>query len=156
MRRLLLIAGAVAIGLSVFSMNMEVMAQDAATEGAIKYRKSVMKVVGGNMGAMVGVMKGAGDKANLAAHASAMADVSKIVPTLFPEGSDFGETTALPVIWEKKADFAAAIKKFQDAADNIAMVAKGGDMEAFGKALGGLGESCKNCHENFREKKEKK
>ncbi|MDH5187389.1 MAG: cytochrome c [Rhodospirillaceae bacterium] len=156
MRRLFLSACAVALGLSIFSTNSDAYAQDPATETAIKYRQSVMKAVGGNMGAMVGIMKGAGDKANLAAHAGAMADLSKIAPTLFPAGSDFGETTALPVIWEKPADFSAAIKKFQDAADNLASVAQSGDMAAFGPAFKGLGESCKNCHENFREKKEKK
>lgn len=155
MRRLLLAACTIALGFSIFSVETGAQAQDPATETAIKYRKSVMGAVGGNMGAMVGIMKGAGDKANLAVHASAMADLSKIVPTLFPAGSDFGETTALPVIWEKTDDFAAAIKKFQDAAGVVAEAAKGGDMAAFGAAFNGLGESCKNCHENFREKKEK-
>ncbi|MDH5772204.1 MAG: cytochrome c [Rhodospirillaceae bacterium] len=155
MKRLFLTACAIALGLSIFSTNDNAYAQDPAVENAIKYRQSVMKAVGGNMGAMVGIMKGAGDKANLATHAGAMADLAKIAPTLFPAGSDFGETTALPVIWEKPDDFSAAIKKFQDAADNLATVAQSGDMAEFGKAFGGLGESCKNCHENFREKKER-
>ena len=155
MRRFLLATCAFALGLSVFSTNFDAQAQDPAVENAIKYRQSVMKAVGGNMGAMVGIMKGAGDKTNLAVHAEAMADLSKIAQTLFPAGSDFGETAALPVIWEKTDDFAAAIKKFQDAAGVVAEAAKGGDMAAFGAAFNGLGESCKNCHENFREKKEK-
>jgi len=153
MKRLFLTACAIAIGFSMFSINDGANAQDPETENAIKYRKSVMKAVGGNMGAMVGIMKGSGDKANLAMHAGAMADLANIAPTIFPAGSDFGETTALPAIWEKPDEFSAAIKKFQDAANNLASIAKDGDMAAFGKAFGGLGETCKNCHENFREKR---
>ena len=43
-----------------------------AGEGAIKYRQSVMKAVGGHMGAMATILKGqGGNKADLKAHAHA-------------------------------------------------------------------------------------
>lgn len=123
-------------------------------DGEIKYRQSVMKSIGGHMGGMAGILKGqTGNKANLQTHASGIAALSKIAGTVFPEGSDFGETQALPVIWEKPDDFAKAVKMLQDAADNLDMVAKSGDMAQFGQAFGVLGKACKNCHENFREKK---
>lgn len=156
MRRLLLSVIAIAFSITMLSANGTAMAQDAETEGAIKYRKAVMTAVRGHMGAMAGILKGSGNKADLTTHADAMVSMSKISATVFPEGSDFGETTALPAVWEKPDDFAMAIKTFQDAAANVATAAKGGDMAAFGQAFGGLGKSCKDCHENFREKKEKK
>lgn len=156
MRRIFLSVMAIAFGITVLSASGAAMAQDPATEQAIKYRKSVMTAVRGNFGAMVGIMKGAGNKADLTTHANALVDLSKIAATVFPEGSDFGETTALPVIWEKPEEFAKSMKAFQDAAANLATVAQGGDMAAFGQAFGKAGETCKNCHENFREKKEKK
>ncbi len=156
MRRLFLSVIAIAFGFSMFSMSGSAQAQDAATEQAIKYRKSVMTAVRGNFGAMVGIMKGAGNKADLTTHADALVDLSKIASTVFPEGSDFGETTALPVIWEKPEEFAKSMKAFQDAAANLATVAQGGDMAAFGKAFGATGATCKGCHEDFREKKEKR
>ena len=147
---------AIIMAFSVLSLDTSAVAQDAETEGAIKYRKSVMTAVRGHMGAMAGILKGSGNKADLSTHADAMAALTKIAAGGFPPGSDFGDTTALPVIWEKPEDFAMAMKAFQDAAANVATVAKGGDMAAFGQAFGGLGKSCKGCHENFREKKEKK
>jgi cytochrome c556 len=57
----------------------------------------------------------------------------KIVPTLFPEGSDQGKTTASPAIWQDKAGF-----------DALAAI------KASATAVGG---SCQSCHEKFRIKK---
>lgn len=125
--------------------------------GEIKYRKSVMKSVGGHMGGIVGILKKSTvNAANLQTHTDGLLALSKIAGTVFPEGSDFGETTVLPVVWEKPAEFAKAIKQFQDAAAGMAVAGKSGDMAQVGAALKPLGKSCKNCHENFREKKEKK
>ncbi len=122
--------------------------------GEIKYRKSVMKSVGGHMGGIVAILKGeTGNKANLIVHGQGMAALSNIAGSIFPEGSDFGETEALPVIWEKPADFAKAVKMFQEAAKGMEMATQSGNMAAVGEALGKLGGACKNCHENFREKK---
>lgn len=123
-------------------------------DGEIKYRKSVMKSVGGHMGAMAGILKNeSANKANLMVHAQGMAALSNISGSVFPEGSDFGETEALPVIWEKPEEFAKAVKLFQDAAATLEKTAMSADMAAFGAAFGELGKACKNCHENFREKK---
>ena len=89
-------------------------------------------------------------------HADGMVALAGITASLFPKGSNVGETTVLPLVWEKTTEFAAAIKQFQDASMGLSMAAKTGDMAAVGAAVGNLGKSCKNCHENFREKKEKK
>jgi cytochrome c556 len=65
----------------------------AQEEGAIKQRKSVMKAVGGHMGAMAGILKGQAKYPDgLKIHARAMADLAKVAAHIFPEGSDFVET----------------------------------------------------------------
>lgn len=138
----------------VMAMTLAAPTVHANEDGEIKYRKALMKSVGGHMGAIVGILKSTtANSANLQVHADGMAALAGIAGTAFPEGSDFGETTVLPVIWEKPDEFAAAMKKFQDAANGMAAAAKSGDMAQVGAAMGPLGESCKNCHENFREKK---
>jgi len=137
--------------LAVVSFTAPAMADEA---GEIKYRKSVMRSIGGHMGAIVGILKGqTGNAANLATHTQGMADLAKIAGSIFPEGSDFGETEALPAIWDKPDEFAKAVKMLQDASANLNTAAQSGDMAATGAAFGGLGKACKNCHENFREKK---
>ena len=125
-------------------------------EGEIKYRKAVMSSIGGHMKGIVGILKNqTANKAHLATHTAGMAELARITSSIFPEGSDFGETEALPAVWDKPADFAKAVKMFQDSADALNLAAKSGDMALVGQAFGGLGKSCKNCHENFREKKQK-
>lgn len=139
--------------LAAVSFTAPAMADDA---GEIKYRKSVMKSIGGHMGAIAGIFKAeTGNQTNLAVHTRGMAELATITGSIFPKGSDFGETEALPAVWEKPDDFAKAVKMFQDAAANLNSAAMSGDMAATGAAFGGLGKTCKNCHENFREKKQK-
>ena len=121
----------------------------------IKFRQSVMKAVGGTMGGLAAVLKGQTSSSHADPLAHTMYEISKVVPHIFPKGSDFGETGALLTIWEKPADFTMAVAAFQAAALNLSKVAHDFDMSTFGPAFGALGKSCKGCHENFRKKKEK-
>ena len=124
-----------------------------ADEGDITYRKAIMTSIGGHMKAMVTILKGqVPHKDDMAGHAHAMAELAKIAGHIFPEGSDFGETEAKAEIWSRPDDFKQAVMNFQTAAANLAQVAKGGDMKAVGGAIGGLGKTCKGCHDNFRQK----
>jgi len=137
--------------LAAVSFTAPAMADEA---GEIKYRQGVMKSIGGHMGAIAGIFKGeTGNQPNLATHTQGMLALSGITGSIFPQGSDFGETEALPAVWEKPGEFSKAVKMFQDAAANLNSAAMSGDMAATGAAFGGLGKTCKNCHENFREKK---
>ena len=149
MKRSTLVACAV---LAAVSFTAPAMADDA---GEIKYRKAVMKSIGGHMGAIAGIFKAqTGNSTNLGVHTQGMADLAKIAGSVFPAGSDFGETGALPAVWDKPDEFAMAVKMFEDAAAKLNSAAMSGDMAATGAAFGGVGKSCKNCHENFREKKQ--
>jgi cytochrome c556 len=70
----------------------------------------------------------------------------------FPKGSDQGKTEAAPAIWEKPADWAAALAKFEkDSAAAAAM--KPATQADFGKAFMMVMGNCKSCHESFRVKK---
>ena len=131
----------------------------AADEPAnvIKYRKNVMKSIGGNIGAISGVVKGeVSFTGDVAAHARGIQEMSKLVGPLFPKGTDNkmqADTRALPAIWEDWAKFEAAVKAFQTASANLVQVAEAGDPSAFGGALQQLGKSCGGCHKPFRAEK---
>lgn len=130
----------------------------AQEEGAIKYRKALMKAVGGHMGAMAGMVKGQvkGSKQAREVHAHAMRELAKITADAFPEGSDFGETRALPEIWSKPDDFKKAIDVFLAEATKLAEVSHTGDEGAFKQQFGAMGKNaCGGCHKLFREKKKK-
>ena len=138
--------------LAVIVLGFSVSGPALADGHEIKFRKSIMKSVGGTMGGLVGVLKKQASAEYAAPLAANMSNLAQISVGIFPEGSDFGETGALPAIWEKPAEFKKAIEAFQMAAANLSKVAASGDMTAFGGAFGALGKSCKGCHTNFRQK----
>ncbi len=72
------------------------------------------------------------------------------LPGLFPDNSKTGETRALPVIWEKKAEFNAAATKF--GADAKAAAAKSKDLDSFKASLSEVARNCGGCHDAWRAK----
>jgi cytochrome c556 len=70
----------------------------------------------------------------------------------FPKGTgpEAGKTRALPEVWSKPEEFAAAQKMFADKAGPLIAAVKARDADAMGKAFREVGGSCKNCHDGFR------
>lgn len=131
----------------------------AADEAAnvIKYRQNVMKTIGGNIGAIVGVVKGeVSYTGNVAAHARGINEMSKLITGAFPKGTDnkmASDTRALPTIWEDWPKFEAAAKALESASANMIQIAEAGDPSAFGGALQEVGKACGGCHKPFRAEK---
>ncbi len=126
-------------------------------ENVIKYRQSVMKAIGGHMGAIVGVVKGEVSYLDhVAAHAQGINAMSKLLPALFPEGTsqfEFSNTRALPEIWDDFSKFEAAAKAFAVESAKMVEVAASGDLGAIGGQLQKVGKACGGCHKPFRQKK---
>jgi cytochrome c556 len=72
------------------------------------------------------------------------------LPALFPDNSKAGDTKALPVIWEKKGDFNAAVAKF--GADAKAAADKVKDLDSFKAGMAEVGKNCGSCHNAWRQK----
>jgi cytochrome c556 len=119
-----------------------------------KYREGVMRTVGGQMSSLAAILRGQVHLDNLKFHARGLADLARIVPHVFPEGSGVSKSEALPDIWERPDEFRMGVDKFVEAANNMAAAAEGGDMSAIGPAMNALGKSCKGCHDNFREEED--
>lgn len=126
----------------------------ADSQADINYRQGVMGAVGGHMKAVATIMKSGVYPEDFGFHAHALADLTRIVPHIFPEGSGDGKTEALPAIWEEPDEFKQAIQKFVEGANNLAAAADSGDKAQMGSAIQKLGQACKNCHDNFREEHE--
>ena len=72
------------------------------------------------------------------------------IPPLFPPGSVQGKTAALPVIWERKADFDAhAAKLGQDSKAAQTAITDQASLQA---AVQRVGQNCGGCHETYRRK----
>ena len=64
-----------------------------------------------------------------------------------------GNGGALPVIWQKPAEFKAEQDKFLAAVDKLNATAQSGRLDDIRAAYQTVGESCKSCHQNFRRPK---
>ncbi|MFC3173766.1 c-type cytochrome [Novosphingobium bradum] len=117
-----------------------------------------------NFEAMGRAMKGTFDEfkrpapsiAVIQAHANVLADAALKVKGHFPKGSgpeSRVKTEALPAIWERPADFAAAADRLVGATRGLQTASATGDLAAIQKAAGAVGGSCKNCHDSFRKAK---
>jgi cytochrome c556 len=129
-----------------------VQAQFAKPEDAVKYRKAALTVMAAHFGRVAAMANGrmpfdAGAAASNAAIAESM---SKLPWAGFGEGTDKGDTKARPEIWSDKAKFTAASEKMQAEMSKLAMVAKGGNIDAIKAQVGATGGSCKACHDDFR------
>jgi cytochrome c556 len=122
-----------------------------AQSAAIKDRKELFKQMGG--AAKVGgpMMKGEVpfDLAKVQASLKVYSDNSMKLKDLFPDDSKTGgDTEALPIIWEKKADFLAGFDKFaKDATDAGAAIK---DEASFKTEWPKVMSNCGGCHKVYK------
>ncbi len=146
-----LFASAILALLISLSLSNPVGAETTA-ENAIKYRHAVMGTLAGHTSAFSMIAFGMVDHPEfLQSHANALADAGAQLKMLFPAGSGEGETHALPAIWEEPEKFAAAIDNAEKATANLRDAAASGDRKTIVSAFKALGQSCKGCHESYRE-----
>lgn len=136
---------------STFAISLALAALPSAADdgkGAAEYRHHVMEAIGGHMQSAVDILRRkVPHESHLALHVNALAELAAISDTLFPEGSQGGD--ALPAIWQNPDDFGKRLASFQQAATDLkSAVDGGGDV---GAAFQKLGQSCKSCHDDYRD-----
>lgn len=124
-------------------------------ENNVDARQGQFQLIAFNVGTLGAMAKGEAeyDPVIAAQAAGNLVSVSKLhqLP-MWPAGSDvmsIEDTRANPSIWENTDDFIAKWQDFGVKAAELEAVA-GNGKEALGPALGGLGGTCKACHEAHR------
>jgi cytochrome c556 len=123
----------------------------AAQQDPIEARKTLMKNSGQQAGLLNRMVRGQEpyDAAKVATAFGHFADKAQKLPAAFPENSRSGDTRALPLIWEDRARFNAAIAQFtKDVADNREKAVS--SLDGLKAALPAVGRNCNSCHETFR------
>lgn len=127
-------------------------------KNAIKARQGEMQLRAFNVGPLFAMAKGKIDYD--AAMANKLAGNLKLLLDLdasrhWPKGSDIdnymGDTTALPEIWTTYPEIGEYGKKYATAVNELAAEA-GNGVDALRSKIGPVGDSCKGCHDEFREK----
>ena len=108
-----------------------------------------MQAIRGQIASIGVIARGQVHQENLAMHARAMSDLARVLPDVFPEGSDVGKSEALPAVWSDPKGFSIqtdlfieVTRAFLEAAEN------NGDVSG---TLRRVQRSCKSCHDSFRE-----
>jgi cytochrome c556 len=145
MRRASIIVAAFILGATA------VAAQNVAV---IKERQDALKAIGDAVKPVGAMYKGEADfdLAKVQAALKVIQEKAAILPPLFPDDSKTGgDTEALPIIWDEKADFESRYKKLGDSAK--AAEAAITDEETFPDAWKEVMGNCSGCHKKFRKPK---
>lgn len=134
----------------------QVWANEPKPEDVIEFRESVYEVIGWYFRPLGAMAKGdiPYDRELAIKNSGIVAAMSHIAPDAFVRGSDVGETRARPEIWTKEDQFRSAMERFQKEAATLAEVSKTGDFSAVRAQVGETGKACKNCHDDFRKKRD--
>jgi len=128
-----------------------------AVDNPIEVRKAAFKKFKENFGGMKKMLDGkiTFTPEGFAAFAKGLQDASDsqwhAIDQRFPAGSDKGDKTeAKADIWNDWDGFKSAAQKNQDAVAVLVTAAGGADQGALKQAFGGVGQTCKGCHEKFK------
>ena len=127
-------------------------AQFAKPEDAVKYRKAVFTVMATHFGRVGAMVQGKVpfNAAQAAIDGDVIAIASKLPFHAFAEGSDKGHTGAKAEIWKEQAKFTDLRDKMQAEVAKVSAAAKSGNLDNLKAVFGAAGQSCKNCHDNYR------
>lgn len=131
------------------------LANEVEPDNAIKFRQNAMKAIGGATGNIGAILKGDVSHADQMAHlAELLAEAARPEYTLVAFGQNtadqgFAQTTALPKIWENWDDFESRLRKLGEV---TSAAAEAGDAVSMAE-MKPVFETCKGCHDEYREKK---
>lgn len=141
---------AAVFAIAVTGLATEALAQQKPEE-ALKMRQGLFQAVKMNFGPIGAFAQGKGElPADAAARADNLVALAKMLPMSFGKG-----TESLPASNTKpeaftSADFQKGFAMMEEASAKLAVAAKAGDADGIKAAVGGVGKTCKGCHDNFR------
>lgn len=116
----------------------------------VRYRHAIMEAMSNQFAAMGLILQTKVDRPDeMAANARALVENARLIAGLFPENSRGAK--ALPLIWEEPDKVATASQETVDTAEALVTAATSGDRNAIARAFKAAGDSCKSCHERYKE-----
>ncbi len=140
-----------AVAVAALATALPAAAQFQKPEDAVKYRKAAFTVMGTHFGRLGAMVQGRMPfDANVAAeNAEIVAFMSKLPYAGFVEGTGGTEKGSPKAnVWTERAKFDAAAKKMQTEVAKLAAASK--SLDSLKTAFGAAANSCKACHDDFR------
>ena len=131
-------------------------AATADEQGMIDYRKDVMLSMAAHLTALTELLAGGLelDERHVETQATSLGLNAQLVSSLFPPGSDEGDTSALPGIWQRPEQFLNRAEAAEREGRNLVAAAGSGDREFMVQSLRRLADACRDCHRDFRSEEE--
>jgi cytochrome c556 len=140
---------------SLFAIAAPASAQFAKAEDAVKYRQSALFVMGQHFGRLGAMANGKVpfDAKVAADNAELVATMSKLPWAAFGPGTDMEANSKAKLdIWTEQAKFKEHSDKLQVETTKLAAAAKTGNLASLKTAFSATADSCKSCHDAFRNK----
>lgn len=149
MKRLVLTtAFAITVGVSGLAVAQGV---SLKPDDIIAGRQAGFDLQNGVAAAMKGVVDGGGEVKPLAAGAKGLIAWGKVIPAMFPDGTQTGHNTkAKAEVWSDRAGFEKAAANFVAAAEKLVPLAEAGDKDGFKTQFAAVGQACGGCHRPYR------
>jgi cytochrome c556 len=146
--KLIMIAGA--LGAQVLLAPAARAAADAQT--AFEHREDTMKRMGRAFYTTIGrVVRGKAELDQKTVEAAeTIVTLAPTIPTLFPAGSNIGDSKMKPEIATAGPRVAEIVAGVRTAADGLLAAAKSGDKAALAAAYKTQDDACEACHRDFR------
>ncbi|MET0518765.1 MAG: cytochrome c [Burkholderiaceae bacterium] len=150
----LALASAAALWATLPACAQQQQQQFRSPEDAIKYRQSAFTLVGSHFGRIAAMASGRApfDAKAAAANAEVLSVVARLPFSAFGEGTDLGNTKARPEVWKEAPKFREAAERMIGEVAKLDVAARSGNLDQIKAAAGAVGQSCKACHDSFREK----
>lgn len=145
-------AASLALAAAACAVAAPASAQFAKPEDAVKYRQSVMFIMSqhfGRIGAMVNGRAPYDAKAAIV-NAELVNEVAKLPWPGFAAGTDKLSQKAKAEIWSEPAKFKEHGDNLQAATGKLVAAAKTENLDQLKTAFGNTAQTCKACHDNFR------
>ena len=128
-------------------------AQFSKPETAVKYRQSVMFVIGQHFGRLGAMVKGQQpyDQKTFASNTAVIESLAGLPWEAFlVPGSDPGKTTMRSEVLKDPDGLKNLSRQFETEVGKLSAAAKGTDFNAIKAQFGAVAQSCKNCHGKTR------
>jgi cytochrome c556 len=143
-----------ALAAAATAFSVPASAQFQKPEDAVKYRQSVMTVMGTHFGRIGAMVNGRAPFDAKAAQDSAfiVATMSTLPWPAFTPDTEALKSRAKPEIWKEAAKFKEANEKLMAEVVKLEVAAKSGNLDTIKAAFGNVGGSCKACHDSYQVK----
>jgi cytochrome c556 len=127
-------------------------AQFARIDDAVKYRQAAFQILSTHVSRIGAMVKAESplDKAALESNAAIIELISRQVWHAFPAGSDTAMSKSKSEIWKEADKFKASAENMQAEVGRLTVASKTGDLALIKSTFGALTQTCKSCHDNYR------